>query len=54
VEAFGEMEGRGGKDNGAESDEKSDAVEGDEGAANTLQEGEKEAGPVEPLETGGG
>lgn len=54
VKAFGEMEGRGGQDNGAESDEKSDAVEGDEGAADTLKEGEKEAGPVEPLKTGDG
>ena len=39
VELLGEMPGRGGEDHGAEANEEADGVEGDEGAADALEEG---------------
>lgn len=54
VETLGEMPGRGGQDKRADANKETDSVKGDESAADALEEGEEEAGPVEPLEAGGG
>jgi hypothetical protein len=54
VKGFGEVPGARSEDNGADAHEQAYAVEGDEGAADTLQESENEAGPVEPAEARGG
>ena len=53
MEALGEMPGGGGENQGADADEEADTVKGEESAADALEEGEEEAGPVELLEAGG-
>ena len=53
VKLLGEMPGPGSEDHGADANEEADAVKGDEGAADALEEGQDEAGPVEPGETRG-
>lgn len=53
VETLGESPGGGSQHDSPDSDQKADAVKGNEGGANTLEEGQEEAGPIEPLEAGG-
>lgn len=54
VETLRESPGGGSKHHGADADEQPNAMESDEGAANALDKGEEETGPIQPLETGGG
>ena len=50
VKALGQSESRRSENHRANSYQETDAVEGDEGTADALDEGEEEAGPVEKAE----
>lgn len=47
------MPGRRGENHGADTHEKTNAMQRDESATDALEEGEEKAGPVEPPETRG-
>ena len=53
VETLGELPGGGSQHHRADSDQKANAMKSNERTTNALNEGEEEAGPIEPLETGG-
>ena len=50
VETLGEMPGGRSQHDNADSDQKTDAMKSNQRATNALDEGEEEAGPIEPLE----